>query len=68
MYPLKPRMSRQTAIIVMLVIWAVGCILALPNIVFSVTLRENFANGDHRYTCYMVWSDGEPTESFHEYV
>ena len=68
MHPLRPRMSRKTAVIITVIIWTCSSILSLPNIIVSVVRKEDFANGDYRMICYFVWPDGETTQSFIEYL
>ncbi|KAL3189682.1 hypothetical protein MRX96_021148 [Rhipicephalus microplus] len=68
MRPLRPRMSRATTLNIAIWIWVASSLLSLPNILYSTTKAEIFANGDSRIICYIFWPDGDTTESHDEYV
>ncbi|XP_015910851.1 tachykinin-like peptides receptor 99D [Parasteatoda tepidariorum] len=68
MHPLKPRMSRSTTLNICLWIWVFSVLLSLPNLLYSMTIVEEFTNGEFRIICFMFWPDGPSTESDQEYV
>jgi len=61
-------MTKTTVVVIILVIWCGGSLLSSPNYVFSTTVLENYANGDKRVICYMVWPDGISNTSYSEHM
>ncbi|KAI1292323.1 Tachykinin-like peptides receptor 86C [Halotydeus destructor] len=65
-HPLKQRMSRKTAVIIILVIWFCASLLALPNLLYSRVVEYKYGQ-DLRIVCYLHWPDGWAGQSTMDY-
>ncbi|GFQ90130.1 uncharacterized protein TNCT_674441 [Trichonephila clavata] len=68
MHPLKPRMSRSTTLNICVWIWVFSILLSFPNLLYSMTIIEEFQDGGNRVICFMFWPDGPSNESNQEYI
>ncbi|CAL1296880.1 unnamed protein product [Larinioides sclopetarius] len=68
MHPLKPRMSRSTTLNICVWIWVLSILLSFPNLLYSMTIIEEFPDGGNRVICFMFWPDGPSNESNQEYI
>ncbi|GFY72715.1 uncharacterized protein TNIN_149911 [Trichonephila inaurata madagascariensis] len=68
MHPLKPRMSRSTTLNICVWIWVFSILLSFPNLLYSMTIIEEFQDGGNRVICFMFWPDGPSNESNQEYM
>ncbi|GIY29328.1 uncharacterized protein CEXT_277411 [Caerostris extrusa] len=68
MHPLKPRMSRSTTLNICVWIWVFSILLSFPNLLYSMTIVEEFPDGGSRVICFMFWPDGPSNESNQEYM
>ncbi|KAH7640762.1 hypothetical protein DERF_000423, partial [Dermatophagoides farinae] len=59
-YPLEKRMTKNRALINILIIWIASAIFAIPALIFSRTLHDTSMQ---RTVCLMVWPDGYPGKS-----
>ncbi|XP_068085170.1 tachykinin-like peptides receptor 86C [Anabrus simplex] len=65
--PLKPRMSKVSAQVTIVVIWTASLILGSPCLLYSNTIAYRH-HGRVRTACILVWPDGQPTVSTMDYV
>lgn len=68
MNPLSPRMGKRATLCIAAIIWIVGVVLSLPNVVYFTTSDVDLRNGNVRVVCYSEWPDGQTTQSFQENV
>ena len=62
--PLKPRMGRPMTILVAVLIWVVGMVIALPQLLYFTTEKYDI----DKIMCIAVWPDGRMNESTAEFV
>ena len=62
--PLKPRMGRPMTILVAVLIWVVGMVIALPQLLYFTTEIYDV----DKIMCFPVWPDGRMNESTAEFV
>ncbi|XP_057663981.1 tachykinin-like peptides receptor 86C isoform X2 [Diorhabda carinulata] len=55
-YPLEPRMSKTSSIIIIAIIWTTSMLLALPCLLYSRTVAH-VTKKKHRVGCILVWPD-----------
>ena len=67
-YPLKPRMSKTCARVVLLAIWVGSGLLSLPSILYSATYTVPYDNGENITVCLLHWPDGPPAISKQDYM
>ncbi|KAJ9590088.1 hypothetical protein L9F63_016787, partial [Diploptera punctata] len=63
--PLKPRMSKVSAQVIIVIIWLASMTLGSPCLVYSTTITYN---GKIRTACILVWPDGQPMVSTLDYA
>ncbi|XP_075210864.1 tachykinin-like peptides receptor 86C [Lycorma delicatula] len=68
MRPLHHRTSRRRARALIGIVWISSCLLALPCLLYSVTMTRKYINDQSRTACYMEWPDGHYPDSVAEYV
>nr|BAO01084.1 neuropeptide GPCR A34 [Nilaparvata lugens] len=68
MRPLRHRMSRRRARLLIAVVWASSCLLALPCLRYSQTMTRKYRNDSSRTVCFMEWPDGHYPHSVTEHV
>ncbi|XP_065156594.1 tachykinin-like peptides receptor 86C isoform X1 [Atheta coriaria] len=61
-HPLHPRMSKVTAVVVIVMIWCLSMALASPCLLYSTTITYR-SNKVERTACILIWPDGQPTDS-----
>ncbi|CAM1331981.1 Uncharacterised protein g10733 [Pycnogonum litorale] len=66
-YPLRPRMSKKIAWIVIATIWLGASILSVPMLIYSTTDTFHFKDGTYRTVCWIVWPDGPSQVSLYDY-
>ncbi|XP_067139073.1 tachykinin-like peptides receptor 86C [Centruroides vittatus] len=64
--PLTPRMSRKTVCLIIITIWCMSTILALPTLLYSTVVSFKYNFGE-RTLCLMLWPDGHMATSKKEY-
>ncbi|RWS09663.1 tachykinin-like peptides receptor 86C [Dinothrombium tinctorium] len=67
-YPLKARTSKKTSAIVILVIWLLSALLAIPTLIFSTTFTFEYSEGEKRTLCTLQWPDGLSGASTYDYI
>lgn len=68
MHPIARRLTLRKTLICIAVIWTFAALLSLPAILFTTTLRYEYAEGQTRTMCVLQWPDGLPGESLYDYV
>ncbi|GAB6020055.1 Tachykinin receptor [Chamberlinius hualienensis] len=68
MFPLRPRMSKMSTLVITFIIWFCSSVLALPNLLYSTGKVTLLLNGGERSICYWEWPDGSTGSSYLEYV
>ncbi|RWS19214.1 tachykinin-like peptides receptor 99D, partial [Leptotrombidium deliense] len=58
LHPLRPRISKKTSTVIVISIWILASLIALPALVNSEAVSFTYPEGDTRSVCIMVWSDG----------
>ncbi|XP_053207745.1 tachykinin-like peptides receptor 86C isoform X2 [Panonychus citri] len=66
-HPFKPRMNRTTSLIVVMLIWLLAGILALPSVLYSTTYEIKYQDGS-RILCWLHWPDGVPNISQYDHI
>ncbi|XP_042869475.1 tachykinin-like peptides receptor 86C [Penaeus japonicus] len=66
--PLEPRMSKTSARVFILVIWASSMLLALPCILYSTTVSITYKDNEVRRGCILRWPDGQTSTSQQEHI
>ncbi|XP_015784551.1 tachykinin-like peptides receptor 86C [Tetranychus urticae] len=66
--PLSSRMSRRTTLITLNLIWIIGAIISLPNLLFSMTVTYIYPDGSLRTVCLLKWPDGFAGYSSFDYI
>ncbi|KAG1651001.1 Tachykinin-like peptides receptor 86C [Nymphon striatum] len=66
-HPLRPRMSKVSAGVVIMTIWIMAGVLSIPYILFSETLTWIYPDDSVRTVCYLVWPDGPTAISKTDY-
>ncbi|XP_078262075.1 prokineticin receptor 1b isoform X2 [Rhinoraja longicauda] len=54
-HPLKPRMKRQTAYVLMGSVWVASLLLAVPSAYFTAETLIPHANAQHKVFCGQIW-------------
>ena len=66
--PLKPRISKLKAVLILAVIWVSSGVLAIPALLYSKTWTFNYEEGNNVTVCFLLWPDGPPTVSKLDYM
>ncbi|XP_030374278.1 tachykinin-like peptides receptor 86C [Scaptodrosophila lebanonensis] len=67
-HPLKRRTSRRKVRFILVLIWALSCVLSAPCLLYSSTMTKRYYNGKSRTVCFMMWPDGRYPTSITDYV
>ncbi|KAH8341826.1 hypothetical protein KR059_001037 [Drosophila kikkawai] len=67
-HPLKRRTSRRKVRIILVLIWALSCVLSAPCLLYSSIMTKQYYNGKSRTVCFMMWPDGRYPTSMADYV
>ncbi|KAL7729649.1 hypothetical protein ACLKA6_007925 [Drosophila palustris] len=67
-HPLKRRTSRRKVRFILVLIWALSCVLSAPCLLFSSIMTKHYYNGKSRTVCFMMWPDGRYPTSMTDYV
>ena len=67
-HPLKPRMGAKLVLTTIVVIWIVSIWIAFPNLLYAEIYVWYFNNSETRTVCYLLWPDGDSTESTSDFV
>ncbi|RWS23374.1 Tachykinin-like peptides receptor 86C [Leptotrombidium deliense] len=66
-HPLNPRTSKKTSAIIIMFIWCLSALLALPNLLYSVTIDFDYSDGSNRIMCMLEWPDDYAGVSYYDY-
>ena len=66
--PLRPRISKLWAIMILCAIWVGSGLLAIPAVLYSKTWTFNYEEGNNVTVCFLLWPDGPPTVSELDYM
>ncbi|XP_015783175.1 tachykinin-like peptides receptor 86C isoform X2 [Tetranychus urticae] len=66
-HPFKPRMNRTTSLIVVLLIWLLAGVLAIPTVLYSTTYELSYQDGS-RVLCWLNWPDGVQNMSSYDHI
>ncbi|EDW80958.1 uncharacterized protein Dwil_GK11283 [Drosophila willistoni] len=67
-HPLKRRTSRRKVRIILVLIWALSCVLSAPCLLYSSIMTKHYYNGKSRTVCFMMWPDGRYPTSMADYA
>ena len=62
--PQSPHLSKQATGALLIFIWMVSIMVALPTLLYSTTLTY----GDGEDICLLIWPDGNPPESVYDHI
>ena len=65
-YPLRPRMTKTQALLVIAIIWFLACLVPVPVVVLSKLVQQPDAGGVEREHCREVWPGKHGV--FHRYI
>ncbi|XP_065574208.1 tachykinin-like peptides receptor 86C isoform X2 [Artemia franciscana] len=66
--PLKPRLSKKIARLMILFIWTASSIFSSPMWIFSEIISVDYQNGAVRTICFVHWPDGPSVYSTQDYI
>ncbi|XP_059088524.1 tachykinin-like peptides receptor 86C [Tigriopus californicus] len=65
--PNKPHIASKTAAGLILAVWALSVLVALPPTFYTAHHSSGNATGDIINYCLLIWPDGPPTISYYDY-
>ncbi|XP_015913764.2 tachykinin-like peptides receptor 86C [Parasteatoda tepidariorum] len=67
-HPLRPRMTKTLALIIIFSIWTLSSLLSIPSILYATTITYKYADQGQRTLCYLVWPDNTSGKSYADHV
>ena len=68
MRPRSPHLSLKSTTSSLIFIWFVSILVAIPTLLYSITINYEGDSGHPRTACLMVWPDGNPSESLLDHI
>ena len=66
--PQSPHLSKQATGALLIFIWMVSIMVALPTLLYSTTLTYEEGQDMTRDSCLLIWPDGNPSESVYDHI